>query len=193
MGLWSSFLKKISFEGIESLDVFLINFIFAAILLFIGILLGRFVTRILRKSVERSRIEETIKKSFIELFITVIRWSIYIIFVNLALTQLDIPQLTGWLVSVLLVIPALTGALLIAGVGFVIAQYLKEIIEESKISGYEILSKIFFYFVIYIFLIFAIKTALIGQDKNVVNIIILIFTGVVATAVAYSEVRSKKK
>jgi len=191
MGLRSSFLEKISILNLGSLDVFLVNFIVAAILFGVGIILGRFVTRILRRSAERTRVESTVRKSFVELFITVIRWSIYIIFINLALAQLNIPQLTDWLISVLVVIPALTGALLILGAGFVLAQYLKEIIRESKIEGWEMLSMILFYFVIYIFLVFAIKTALIKQDKNIVNIIILIFTGVVSAAVAYWHVKKR--
>jgi len=191
MGLRSSFLEKISILNLGSLDVFLVNFIVAAILFGFGIILGRFVTRILRRSAERTRVESTVRKSFVELFITVIRWSIYIIFINLALAQLNIPQLTDWLISVLVVIPALTGALLILGAGFVLAQYLKEIIRESKIEGWEMLSMILFYFVIYIFLVFAIKTALIKQDKNIVNIIILIFTGVVSAAVAYWHVKKR--
>lgn len=192
MGLWSSLLEKLSFTSFESLDSFLVDFIVAIIILGIGIILGRVVTSVLRKSAEKSRLESTIRKSFVELFITVIRWSIYIIFINLSLAQLNIPQLTDWLISVLVVIPALTGSLLIIGVGFAIAQYLKEIISESRIEGWEMLSKIFFYFVIYIFLIFAIKTALISQDKSVVNTIILIFTGVVSAAVAYWQVKGKK-
>jgi hypothetical protein len=192
MGLWSSFLAKVNILNLESLDVFIVNFIIAVILFGVGIILGRFVTRILRKSAERTRVESTLRKSFVELFITVIRWSIYIIFINLALAQLNIPQLTDWLISVLVVIPALTGALLIIGAGFAVGQYLKEIIKESKIEGWDTLSMILFYFVMYIFLVFAIKTALIKQDKNIVNIIILILTGVVSAAVAYWHVSKKR-
>jgi hypothetical protein len=192
MGLWSSFLDKIFIPNVETVDVFIINFVFAIILFGLGILLGRFVTRLLKRSVEKSRIESTIRKSFVELFITVIRWSIYIVFINFALAQLHIPQLTDWLISTLVVIPALTGSLLLIGIGFAVATYLKEIIKESKIEGHELLSTIFYYFVIYIFLVFAIKTAFIRQDKTVVNTIVLIFTGVISAAVAYMHVKSKK-
>ena len=88
MGLWSSFLDKIFIPNVESIDVFVINFVFAIVLFGIGIALGRFVTRLLKRSVERSRIESNIRKSFVDLFITVIKWSIYLVFVNYALNVL---------------------------------------------------------------------------------------------------------
>jgi hypothetical protein len=193
MGLWSSFLDKIFIPNVESIDVFIINFVFAILLFGIGILLGRFITRLLKRSVERSRIESTIRKSFVELFITIVRWSIYLVFVNFALVQLNIPQLTDWLITVLVVIPAVTAAMILVGVGFALATYLKEIINESKIEGHETLSMIFYYFAIYIFILFAIKTALIRQDKDVVNTIVLIFTGVISAAVAYWHVVKSKR
>jgi len=193
MGLWSSFLDKVFIPNVESIDVFIINFVFAIILFGLGIILGRFVTRILRRSVEKSRIEDTIRRSFVELFITIVRWSIYIIFINFALAQLNIPQLTDWLITVLVIIPALTAALILIGVGFALGTYLKEIINDSKIEGHETLSMIFYYFSVYIFIVFAIKTALLRQDQDVVNTIVLIFTGVISAAVAYWHVVKSKK
>jgi hypothetical protein len=172
--------------SVGDINLFIINLILATVLLGIGILLGKFVKFVFRKGIEKAGIETTTKKSMIELFLTVIKWSIYILFVSLALDQLGIPQLTSWLTSVLVVIPALVGALLLIAVGFAIAIYLKSIIEES-----EILSEIFFYFILYVFMIFAIKTALISQDKSTVNMVVIILTAIVAAALAYSHIKGK--
>ena len=191
MELWSTFLEKLDVLGLENIDQIIVNSVMAIILLGVGILLGKFLERILKRAVERTSIEREIKPSFVNLLISVIKWSIYVIFVNLALTQFHIPALTDWLVSVLVVIPALTGAVVLIWVGFAIASYLEQMIAESRIHGWEVLSKTFFYFILYLFLFFAIKTAMIGQDRDFVNTILLIFTVVVGAAVAYWNVRKR--
>ena len=192
MDLWATFVDKIGVLGIENIDQIIVNSIMAVILLGVGILLGKFLELILKRAVERTSIEREIKPSFVNLFISVIKWSIYIIFVNLALTQFHIPALTDWLVSALVIIPALTGAIVLIWVGFAIASYLERTIEESRIHNWEVLSKVFFYFILYLFMFFAIKMAFIGQDRDFVNTIILIFTVVIGAAVAWWNVKAKK-
>lgn len=174
---------------IGDINLFIVNLILAVIILIVGFFLGKIIKVIFRKLIEQSGVARTAKKSFVDLFLIVIQWSIYILFVSLALDQLGIPQLTSWLTSILVVIPALVGALILISIGFAIAVYLKDLISDSKILRKEILGTIFFYFVIYIFIIFAIKTALIEQDKNTVNTIIIILTAIVSAAVAYSHIK----
>jgi len=191
MDLWATFLDKIGVLGLENIDQIIVNSILAIILLGVGILLGKFLEKILKRAVERTSIEREIKPSFVNLFISVIKWSIYVIFVNLALTQFHIPALTDWLVSALVIIPALTGAIVLIWVGFAIASYLERAIEESRIHDWEVLSKVFFYFVLYLFLFFAIKMAFVGQDRDFVNTILLIFTVIVGAAVAWWNVKKR--
>jgi len=178
---------------ITDVNLFIVNLIAAVALLAVGIVLGKVAGFILKRVLEKAEAEKTAKKSFVNLLLTVIKWSIYILFAIIALDQLAIPQLTSWLTSVLIIIPALVGALLLIGVGFAIAVYLKDIVEESKVLNWQILSNILFYFVLYVFLVFALKTALISQDKQTVNIIIIIFTGLVSAATAYKIISSEKK
>jgi len=71
--------------------------------------------------------------------------------------------------------------------GFALATYLKDLVEESKIEGWETFSKIVFYFLIYIFMVFAFRTALIGYDSQVINILIIILTAIVGIGVTYKE------
>ena len=178
--------------GAVDINTLLYNLIIAILLLVIGIFLGKFVYNILKKGAEKSSLNKTMKPSFINLFITIIKWSIYILFVNLALNRLNIPQLTYWITSILVVIPAVVGALLLIVIGFAIAVYLRELIEESSILGWETLSMIFYYFVLLIFLIFAFKTALILIAPSLVNTLVIILVVVASIAVAYSRVAKKK-
>ena len=106
---------------IADFNVFIINLVIAVILIIIGIFLGNFVKIILRKVVNKSGIDSGAKKSYIALFLSVISWSIYILFISLALDQLGIPQLTSWLTSILVVIPALVGSLILIIISIAIA------------------------------------------------------------------------
>jgi len=170
---------------------FLINLIFAAILIFVGIFLGQIAKWILRKIAKKSKLDRSRGYNFFKLFITVVTWSIYLLFLNLGLVQLDIPLITDWLSSIILIIPALTGALILIVVGFVIATYLRDLIEESKISNWKILSQIFWYFVLYIFTLFAFKTALISLDKQLVNMLLIVMSVVVGASVVLHNFKRK--
>ena len=167
------------------------NIVIAFILLAAGIVLGLLVKHILNRIVDRAKFSAS-HKSFVSLFISVVKWSIYILFLNFALVQLGIPQFTVWLTSILVVIPAIVGALVLIGAGFAVASYLKEIIEDSRVSGWEILSEILFIFVNFIFIIFAFKTALISLDKTIVNYLLLIITGATALFVSLYYARKKR-
>jgi hypothetical protein len=167
-----------------TLRQFIINIIYATILIIVGIVVGQIIKYILRRIVDRAEFKNT-QRSFAFLFISIVKWGIYILFLNFALIQLDIPQFTDWLTNILVVIPALVGALLLIGVGFSIASYLKEVIEDSRISGWKALSQILFIFINYIFIAFAFKTALISLDQMIVNVLLLILTAAVAAGVAF--------
>lgn len=171
-----AFTRKILNLNITSGE-FVLNLLIAIILVIVGLFLGKLVKFGLRKFVEKLKVEKLINPSFINLFLVVIKWSIYVLFIDLALIQLRMPVLVGWLISILAVIPSLTGALIIISVGFGIATFLRKIIEDSKVREWKKLSEIFFYFVIYIFIIFALKTALISvKDSFLVNMLVIIFT-----------------
>jgi len=186
LGLLSTLSEKFA---IGDINLFLINLIIAAILIVVGLFLGKFIKFVLRKAIDKASIGTTTRRSFIDLFLNVVKYSIYVLFIVWALDQLGIPQLTSWITSILVVIPALVGSLILIAVGFAIAVYLRDLIEESKVLGWEILSMLFFYFMVYVFMVFALKTALISQDKSTVNIIIIILTAVVSSAVAYWHIR----
>lgn len=171
-----AFAFKISNLGFNSGE-FLLNLLIAILLIIIGIFLGKLAKYLIRKIMDSIKLKKIASPSFINLFLIVIKWSIYVLFINLALIQLNIPTITSWLTTILGVIPALTGALIIISVGFAIASYLKKVIADSKVEGWEMLSYIFFYFIIYVFLILALKTALISiKDAFLSNVLVAILS-----------------
>jgi len=173
------------------MNLFLIKFLLAILFIIVGIFLGKIIKYILKKISDRLELEKKVKGSFIDLFLTVVKWSIYIIFVNMALIQLPIPSLTILLSKILIVIPALVASLVIIAIGFGIAVYLREIIEDSEVTGWKILSQYFFLFILYVAGVYALKIALISLDDLISNILIGVFSVIVGVGVAYYFVKKE--
>jgi hypothetical protein len=76
-------------------------------------------------------------------------------------------------------------------IGFAIAKYLREIIEDAEIDGW-IISKIIFILYLY-FCIYAIKTALISFDKDMTKWIIIVATVAIAFLVANKFVLRERR
>lgn len=165
--------------------VFVYNIIQAILIIVVGFIVGRIVKFLFSKLADKAGLRNTIKPSFVDLFLAVIKWTIYIFFLEIAFEQLEVPQISEMIRIVLLAIPAIVGALFLIAIGFVIASYLKDIIEESRIINWQILSNLVFYFILYIFSIFAVKTALHSLDTSMTNIIIVILTAVISVTVAF--------
>ncbi|MBU3912614.1 MAG: hypothetical protein KKB21_05605 [Nanoarchaeota archaeon] len=170
----------------------IINSVIAIVLVVIGIVIGKIISGVLRKIIDKARIEKTPAHNFFNMLTVIIKWGVYVLFLNLAISQLDIPQFTYWISEILIIIPALVGALLLIIVGFAIAIYLKKAIEDSKVESARMLSQIFFFFIIYVSMIFALKTALISMDSVTVNILVIVLTGIIGMAIAYRTVKREK-
>jgi len=177
--------------GTEEINISIIRILLFLILISLGILLGRIGKKLLKKGALKAGLDKVMKASFIELIFTVVQWTIYIVFLNLALDALKIPALTGWIVSSLKIVPAIVGSLFLIIIGFAIATYLKNIVKESKIDSWQVLSNTLFYFIFYIFIILAIKMALLSFDSATVDAIIVVLTAIVALALAYWHVRKQ--
>ena len=189
-----SFLSALSEKfAIKDINSFIVNLIFAISIFVIGIFLAKLITFLIKRTIKRASMERVTTASFIRLFLSVVEWSIYLLFLSFALDQLRIPELTSWLTTILVVIPALVGASILIVVGFAVAVYVRDIIAESEIVGWNVLSMIFFYFILYVFMIFALKTALISFDKDIVNKLLLIFTTIITLGITYWTVKKKAK
>ncbi len=175
-----------------NLNEFLVRLFVAICLILIGIFLGRIIAFGLKRLAEKIKLEKNIRPSFIKLIIAVIKWAIYIIFIDLALIELPIPQLTELITKVLVVIPALVGSLLLIATGFAIAIYLREVVEDSEITGWRVLSLYLYYFILYVFGVYALKIALISLDEFVSNILIILLTAIIGVSIAYITLKNSK-
>ena len=170
---------------------FLLDIFLAAALLLSGVFLGKVVGYFLSRIVKATDIEKEVSPSFVRLIITVIKWSIYIIFVNLALSKFSIEGLSDIISDILIVVPALTVALVLIGIGFIVAIYLREVIEDSEITGWKMLSEYIYYFVLYVFGVYSINLALISIDSLTRNILIVVLTVIIGGTIAFSKIKNE--
>lgn len=169
-----------------SFNEVIISLIFALGFIVLGVVLGKIVSFGLKRASKKLELEKEIRPSFIGLIIAIIKWSIYIIFIDLALIQLPIEGITSVITRVLVVVPAIVAGLVIISIGFAIAVYLREVIEDSEITGWKMLSLYLFYFVLFVSGIYALKLALVSIDSQTANMILILVTGIAAAGVAYS-------
>lgn len=165
----------------------------AVAILLTGIFLGKIVSYLINKIVKGFNIDKKIRPSFVGLIAVVIRWSIYFGFLSMALKGLNIPAFTDVLTNVLITIPAFVGALILIGVGFAIAIYLRKVVEDSEMVEGETLSKSLYYFVLYVFGVYAINLALVSFDKLVRNWITIILTTIMVAALTYVVIKHESK
>lgn len=170
--------------------ILIFNIILALLIIAAGFVFGRLVKYLLKKAADKTNLQRVIKLSFIDLFFTVIKWCIYLVFISIAIGQLGVPELINRLASLLVVAPAIVGSLIIIVVGFGIAVYLRDLIKETNVKEGKTIGLVLFYFIGYITIIFALEIALMILEKDVLNTIIIIFTAVFSAAIAYWHMKT---
>lgn len=186
--IYNLLMESNPFLGIPT-DTLILRGITAIAILLVGIVLGKIISYGLKKTSKKLEINKKIRPSFIELFVFVVRWSVYLSFFSYALNYMQISALTTFFIRVLITIPAFVGALIIISVGFAIAVYLRDVIEDAEITGWDLISQIIFYFVLYISGVYALKIALFSLNEATVNWLIIILTAVVASSLGYLFVK----
>jgi hypothetical protein len=161
---------------VSTIPQLVVKILIALILVFLGIFIGKLTKLILRKIIEASEISKIIRYQFINLGLTLVKWSIYLLFFSFALKVLPFPTLTDTLSKFIVVVPALVAALILLLIGFMFAVYLRDLIEDSEIRGYKNLSNYMFFFVIYIFGIYTLKISLVSLDALTAQIIMVLFS-----------------
>ena len=169
------------------------NGFFALGIILIGILLGKIIDSAFRKLIEKIEIDKHVRGSFIELFLFVIRWTIYISFINLGLDQLGLEVVSNFLPSILITIPTFTGALLLLVIGIGLAHYLRKIIKKSEIEGWEFMSQVVFYFVVFMFGIYSFRIALIPVDASTRSLVLIYAAAIALAGVVYYQVQKELK
>jgi len=173
------------------LNELLINSVLAILILIAGILIGKLVSYILAKIFKQLEVKKHIRGSFLDLIAAVVRWAIYLIFLHFALEQLGMPVVSNLFGNVLITIPAFIASLVILTLGFAIALYLRNVIEDAEIKGWDLISKAFFYFVLYVFGAYVLRIALIPLGPELANWIIVALT--LAIPITFAILISKRK
>lgn len=173
-------------------NLLILRILLALGLVIIGLIFGNLINFGLKKLFKKIELEKKIRIGILDLFRAIVRWSVYIIFLGLGLTQLGTTNLTQSIMSVLIIVPTFMGALIIIIIGFSIAHFLKRIIKESGINGVGILSEFVFYFVIYLSGVYALKIALVSMGEQVTNYLIMILTAVFGIVGAYLFIKKNQ-
>src|SRR3989344_5029203 len=176
-----------------NINTFLLNGLVTLAIIVLGVIIGKFIKFSLKKLSGKLNLDKKIRPSFIILFLLIVEISIYIVFANFAIRRLQISMLTTFVDNVLIVIPAFTTSLVLISIGFALAVYLRDVIEESGISGWKTLSLIIFYFTLFIFGIYSVRIALIPFDQKTVTTLIIILTSILASVIAYILARKELK
>jgi len=159
-----------------------INMFFSLAILLAGIFIGKGISYLLKKFSEKLDLNKKMRPSFIELIITLIRWSIYIIFFNSALNQLPKLEVIRIITKSLIVIPSFVGSIIIIFLSFIIASYLKTTVEEAH-AEWKFLAMYLFYFVILIMGIFAFRVALFNINIDTLNYLTVIMSTLFVTSI----------
>ena len=152
-----------------------INLLIAVIVLVLGILLGKLVKLILRVVAQRLKLEKIFRFGSIDAFLTIIKWTVYIFFITLAIDQLSIPLLNTSFFDALDIVPKSVGALVIIATGFSLGLFLKKTIIKTEQKDWQPLGEIAFY--LFLYLSFIISVQLVFDNDFMVRWIILLFTG----------------
>jgi len=170
------------FDLAESLGsqtiAFIPNLIAAALILVLGLIAGKFIGHVVREILVAVKADNYIKhrKAGIarptSVVVTVVKWWIYLIFIRAAVVQLGIPVISLYLESILGFIPGLIIGALIIIVGYVIADYFQEHIASSSAVHSRLISKVVFFFTMYLAIAMALEQVKIVP--TLVNSILLI-------------------
>ena len=174
-------------------NAIILNSFLAILILLVGIFVGIFVSYLIKRVVKGVDVDKAIRPSFVGLIVVVIRWSIYIGFLSMSLKILDIPVFTNVLTSALITVPAFVGAIVLIGIGFAVAIYLRNVLVDSKVDEWKTLSQYLYYFVLYVFGAYAINLALVSFDKIVRNWIVIALTTILVGALTYVIVKKEFK
>src|SRR3989344_7364551 len=115
----------------------------ALFIILLGYLLGWFLGHVVRKVIERTGVvRHLIKKldlqrevgnwNFSELAALLVKWYVFVIFLNPAAQVVELPELAAFFSAVALWLPNVILAVIIALAGFVVAEYLQKKIQQVK-------------------------------------------------------------
>jgi hypothetical protein len=173
----------------ETAAVWAANILIAVVLILLGMMLGKLSKWILKKLAGLTRLHKLLGQAFLDTLLTIVKWIIYVVFLQAAIIELEIPTLSLWLQNGLLIIPTLVAVVLILVIGYSIAVYLKDSVRRVKGHQTHRLSDILYIFSLYVAVVLALVLFLTGVlhvVEEMIHSVILFVTLLWGAAVAWN-------
>ncbi|MCK8518860.1 mechanosensitive ion channel family protein [Methanoculleus sp. 7T] len=154
-------------ELTRNIILFLPNIIAAIIILIIGWILGRVLGRVAAEIVDRTGVDDALRRtsagayiersrvSIVHLFELIVRWIIYLLAILAAVSVLQIPSLTTAVGVIVAYIPNIIAFILILVVGVILIDWLMDFLEgmgeTQRVQGFGVIAlalRAFFYFIV---------------------------------------------
>ena len=172
----------------NSFIAFVPNLLAAIIVLLLGLVIGKLLGRVVKVVLIKARIDEWIADeeklhfSLAKVLSVIVKWVIYLVFIQEAAYQLGVTAITAFVNNILSFIPGLIEAALVIIVGYSLAIYLKDRIVSSKTLYSDMVGKIIFFLLIYLSI--ALALPFVGIDPTLINNILLIIVGSIGIGIA---------
>src|SRR3989344_4181601 len=158
------------------------NIVAAVIIVIVGFVIGKLVGTALEEILMRIKIDDYVKVKRAEfkishIFTMVVKWVIYLVFIQQAAAALQIGVISAFVGEVVSFIPNVLTAMVVVAAGYAIGKYIEELISDSDFVYAHLMSRVFFFMIIYISMALALPK--VGLDPTLVNNILLIVVGAV--------------
>jgi len=181
-------IQEILFTLWENFLAFIPNLLATIILLLIGIIIGKLLGRLTREILSRAKIDHWITDEgklhfkLSNVFDVIVRWVIYLVFIQQATISLGVEAISEFVSSVISVLPGLIEAALLVIIGYTLAIYIKDKIMHSKTLYSDIVGKIVFFLLIYLSV--ALALPFVNIDPSLINNMLLVVIGGISLGLA---------
>lgn len=147
----------------DNLVTYVPNILLAFAILIVGYVVGRIVDVVLRRLLEKSKVDRYLKEPSLpkisEFIPFITKWYVYLAFIAAAFSQevLGIPTIAQWVTDIMTFIPNIIGAAIVLFVGYVFGEWLKDTIAVKKTVYAEITGNTVLFFVLYVSLAMALQ------------------------------------
>lgn len=167
---------------------FVPNLIGAIIVLIVAFIAGKVLGLVVREILIRTGVdrylkkEEHIKFKASSVFDVITRWAIYVMGFVGATQILGISALTEVMMTILLFIPQIIGAVIVILASYGVAVYIKDEILAAKTIYSDLLGKVIFFLIIYIGI--AIALPIVQVETQLIGNLLLVIVGAVGVGMA---------
>ncbi|MFH1424204.1 MAG: hypothetical protein ABIG20_00820 [archaeon] len=159
----------------------------ATILLIVGFIIGKIVGAAVKEVLLKANIDRHIELKREELklsnfFSELVKWIIYLLFIQQAALSMGIMAVAAAFGALLAFLPSVVEAVIVVAVGYVLARYIEDVVFDSRVSYSGLMSKVFFFFVVYVSI--SIALPLVGIGGALLQNILLIIVGSVGLGFA---------